>query len=54
MLGGLWCDEAGLTAMEYALLLVLVALSAIVSWQGLAGATAASVEQSASHLPGAG
>ena len=31
----LWHDEDGLTTVEYALLLALVAIAAITSWRGL-------------------
>ncbi|HCA46532.1 MAG TPA: Flp family type IVb pilin [Armatimonadetes bacterium] len=31
----LWRDESGVTTVEYALLLALVALVALVSWQNL-------------------
>ena len=36
-LAKLWRDEAGLTSVEYALLLVLVAIAAITAWTMLGG-----------------
>ena len=33
----LWKDEAGLTTVEYALLLALVVVAGIAAWQGLGG-----------------
>lgn len=32
MMKHLWCDEEGLTTVEYALLLALVAVAAITAW----------------------
>ncbi len=39
----LWRDEAGVTTLEYALVLALVAAACVVCYQGLAGGTASSV-----------
>lgn len=36
-LKSLWKDEEGLTTVEYALLLALVAIAAIAAWKGLGG-----------------
>ncbi len=36
-LATLWKDDAGLTSVEYALLLVLVAIAAITAWTALGG-----------------
>ena len=35
LLAKIWKDEAGLTSVEYALLLVLVAIAAITAWTAL-------------------
>lgn len=39
MLRRLWSDQSGMSTMEYAILLMLVALSALFSWQGLSETT---------------
>jgi len=43
----LWKDEAGLTTVEYALLLALVVVAGIAAWQGLGGTVQNTVSDSA-------
>lgn len=52
MLRSLWKDEDGLTTVEYALLLALVAIAAITAWSTLGTRVAATVAQTTSSLPG--
>lgn len=47
----LWNDEAGLTTVEYALLLALVAIAAIAAWSTLGGRVSGTVSQATGHLP---
>lgn len=47
----LWFDEAALTTVEYALLLLLVAVSGIVAWQALGTTTESSVNDTNSGWP---
>ncbi|MEI8061145.1 MAG: Flp family type IVb pilin [Candidatus Berkelbacteria bacterium] len=51
MLKTLWMDEEGLTTVEYALLLALVAIAAITAWTTLGGRTSSTVSKAASSLP---
>ncbi|NLO07577.1 MAG: Flp family type IVb pilin [candidate division WS1 bacterium] len=46
----LWRDESGVTTVEYALLLALVALVALVSWQNLGGAVDNTASSSATAM----
>ena len=46
----LWCDEAGQDITEYALLMVLIALSSIVAMRGLAQAISNVYGNAASNL----
>ena len=48
----LWRDEAGLTTVEYALLLVLVAIAAIAAWRTLGQNVSSTVEQVNNTLEG--
>ena len=52
MLLTLWRDERGLTMIEYALLMALVALSAVLSWQTMGDTAVNSVEASAGQIAG--
>jgi pilus assembly protein Flp/PilA len=48
----LWRDELGLTTVEYALLLALVAIAAITAWTTLGGRVSNTVTTATSSLPG--
>jgi len=48
----LWKDEEGLTTVEYALLLALVAIAAIAAWTTLGQRTSNTVTVATSSLPG--
>jgi pilus assembly protein Flp/PilA len=52
MLTKLWKDEEGLTTVEYALLLALVAIAAITAWSTLGGRVSGTVSKATSSLPG--
>jgi Flp pilus assembly pilin Flp len=47
----LWNDEEGLTTVEYALLLALVAIAAIAAWTTLGQRTSTTVSSATDHLP---
>ncbi|MEI6500534.1 MAG: Flp family type IVb pilin [Armatimonadota bacterium] len=47
----LWSDEEGLTTVEYALLLALVAIAAIAAWSTLGGRVSGTVTKATSSLP---
>lgn len=47
-------DESGLTTVEYALLLALVVVGAIVAWQGLGNTVKTTVNSSAGSITNAG
>jgi pilus assembly protein Flp/PilA len=47
----LWKDEEGLTTVEYALLLALVAIAAIAAWTTLGQRTSTTVTNATSSLP---
>ncbi|MEN6304915.1 MAG: Flp family type IVb pilin [Armatimonadia bacterium] len=47
----LWKDEEGLTTVEYALLLALVAIAAIAAWTTLGQRTSNTVSTATSSLP---
>ncbi|MEI6144000.1 MAG: Flp family type IVb pilin [Candidatus Berkelbacteria bacterium] len=47
----LWRDEEGLTTVEYAVLLALVAIAAITAWTTLGGRTSSTVNKATSSLP---
>lgn len=47
----LWEDEAGLTTVEYALLLALVAIAAITAWTTLGTRVSTTVSSATSNLP---
>ncbi len=49
----LWKDEAGLTTVEYALLLALVVVAGIAAWQGLGNTVENTVGDSASTIANA-
>ncbi|MEN6546832.1 MAG: Flp family type IVb pilin [Armatimonadia bacterium] len=51
MLKSLWKDEEGLTTVEYALLLALVAIAAIGAWTTLGSRTSNTVATATSSLP---
>jgi Flp pilus assembly pilin Flp len=51
MLRSLWKDEDGMTTVEYALLLVLIAIAAISAWSTLGTRVAATVTGTTSSLP---
>lgn len=51
MLRTLWNDEEGLTTVEYALLLVVVSISAFTAWTALGSRSAPAVTNAASPLP---
>jgi pilus assembly protein Flp/PilA len=51
MLQQIWMDEEGLTTVEYALLLALVAIAAITAWTTLGQRTSATVSKATSSLP---
>jgi len=51
MLKSLWHDEDGLTTVEYALLLALVAIAAIVAWTTLGTKINSTVTSASSNLP---
>lgn len=46
-----WTDEEGLTTVEYALLLALVAIAAIAAWTTLGGRVSSTVTQATGSLP---
>lgn len=48
----LWQDEQGLTTVEYALLLSLVAIAAIPAWTALGQRVSHTVQIAAAVLPG--
>ena len=48
----LWRDEEGLTTVEYALLLALVAIAAVTAWTSLGQRTSNTVTVATSSLPG--
>lgn len=48
-----WYDEAGLTTVEYALLLALVAIAAIAAWTTLGQRVSNTVTTTTSSLPAA-
>jgi pilus assembly protein Flp/PilA len=52
MLKQLWKDEEGLTTVEYALLLALVAIAAIAAWTTLGSRVSTTVTTATSSLPG--
>ncbi|MEN6304914.1 MAG: Flp family type IVb pilin [Armatimonadia bacterium] len=47
----LWKDEEGLTTVEYALLLALVAIAAITAWTTLGTRVSGTVSTATSSLP---
>ena len=47
----LWKDEEGLTTVEYALLLALVAIAAITAWSTLGTRVSSTVTKATSSLP---
>ena len=49
----LWKDEAGLTTVEYALLLALVVVAGIAAWQGLGNTVENTVSDSAGVIANA-
>jgi len=51
MMKTLWQDEAGLTTVEYALLLALVAIAAITAWSTLGSRVSTTVSSATSNLP---
>jgi len=51
MFKSLWHDEDGLTTVEYALLLALVAIAAIVAWTTLGTKVNTTVDSASGHLP---
>lgn len=51
MLKMLWKDEEGLTTVEYALLLALVAIAAITAWSTLGSRVSSTVSAATSSLP---
>ncbi len=51
MLTSLWKDEEGLTTVEYALLLALVAIAAIAAWTGLGTHVSSTVTNTTAVLP---
>lgn len=46
----LWKDESGVTTVEYALILALVSLVALLAWQSLGTATKTTAEASADAM----
>ena len=51
MISRLWKDEEGLTTVEYALLLALVAIAAITAWTTLGSRVSSTVSSATGHLP---
>lgn len=51
MLKTLWNDEEGLTTVEYALLLALVAIAAIAAWTTLGQRVSGTVTNATGSLP---
>ena len=51
MLRRLWDEEEGLTTVEYALLLALVAIAAITAWTTLGNRVRTTVTNTSSNLP---
>ena len=47
----LWKDEEGLTTVEYALLLALVAIAAITAWTTLGSRVSTTVSRATANLP---
>ena len=54
MFAELWRDERGLTMIEYALLMALVALSAVFSWQQVGDTAVNSVQSGTVQIASAG
>ncbi len=54
MLRQLWSDEDATTTLEYALLLLLVALSGLVAWQALGRSTESNVDVTSTQWPDPG
>ena len=52
VLSTLWRDEAGLTTVEYALILFLVAIAAVTTWATLGSRVNGLASPAASSLPG--
>ncbi len=46
----LWKDESGVTTVEYALILALVSLVALLAWQRLGTATGSTAQASANAM----
>ena len=51
MLQTLWDDEEGLTTVEYAILLVLVSISAFTAWTALGSRSVPAVTNATRPLP---
>jgi len=51
MFKSLWKDEEGLTTVEYALLLALVAIAAITAWTTLGSRVSTTVSSATTSLP---
>jgi len=51
MFADLWRDEDGLTTVEYALLLALVAIAAITAWTTLGTRVSTTVSSATTNLP---
>ncbi len=52
MLKELWKDEEGLSTVEYALLLALVAIAAIAAWRALGGQVSDTVDTATGEIAG--
>jgi len=53
VLAELWVDEQGLTTVEYAILLMLIVVSVLFSWQGLRDTTQSSATRSVESITNA-
>ncbi len=51
MLRQLWRDESGLTTVEYALVLMVIAAVAVTAWTLLGAATSSSASASSERMP---
>jgi len=48
---GLWCDESGMTSVEYALLLTVLVVGAIIVWRSLGDTVSNSVNRASDTFP---
>lgn len=53
MFRSVWKDEEGVTTVEYALILALVSVAAILAWQTLGGRVSTTVDATSTAIAGA-